>query len=228
MVLLFMLVLYWRQWYNLQILQKRKDRLWTSLVTAFLLPRKAAVKKVPNKLLWTWEALKIPTIEKQWMQFFKYSPMCFPSCEIWPYCTWGKCVMGTDMSTKPEKWLRTQKASVLSLNGKECLWVLLSLQASWSVLNFQESWDVLETTSECGQKYLLRARHLPAIGKWEVNLKSSIYSSWACFQKWSEHDKTFVLLFSVLLHKLGHMTWLNNAHVKRDSLLYSFYSELYA
>lgn len=121
-----MLVLYWRQWYNLQILQKRKDRLWTSLVTAFLLPRKAAVKKVPNKLLWTWEALKIPTIEKQWIQFFKYSPMCFPSCEIWPYCTWGKCVMGAHLMGI---WAQNLKNDWELKKPLFCLW--MGRDVSW-------------------------------------------------------------------------------------------------
>lgn len=34
----------------MQILQKRKCSLWTSLRAAFLLPRKTAVEKVPDEM----------------------------------------------------------------------------------------------------------------------------------------------------------------------------------
>ena len=112
MVLSLMLLLYWRD----QILQKRKSRLWTSLIKAFLLPRKAAAEKVPNKMLPTWEALKIPAIEKEWIQFFKYSVFF----ELWNFavCTQRKSMIGTELSTEPENNWELRKSLL-------CLWMSL-------------------------------------------------------------------------------------------------------
>lgn len=173
MVLSLMLLLYWRD----QILQKRKSRLWTSLIKAFLLPRKAAAEKVPNKMLPTW------------------------------------------------KQLRAQKVSALPLNVSGFCWVHKPTEGFETSLRVEMCCGV---HSEYKQKYLLRFRHLSGIGKQEVkyHLFTLFTLHGLVFKKWSGHDKAFVLLFSVLLHKLGLETQLNNAHARGRSLLYSFYSEL--
>lgn len=63
-------------------------------------------------------------------------------------------------------------------------------------------------------------------GKKILNCRFSFYG--LVFEKWREHDKIFLLLFSILLHNLGLSTWFHNAHVKGKSLFYTFYSELYS
>lgn len=219
MVLSLMLLLYWRD----QILQKRKSRLWTSLIKAFLLPRKAAAEKVPNKMLPTWEALKIPAIEKEWIHFFKYSVFF----ELWNFAVLYSEEKYDRNRAKHRTWkqLRAQKVSALPLNVSGFCWVHKPTEGFETSLRVEMCCGV---HSEYKQKYLLRFRHLSGIGKQEVkyHLFTLFTLHGLVFKKWSGHDKAFVLLFSVLLHKLGLETQLNNAHARGRSLLYSFYSEL--